>query len=269
MTRLLKDPLILFLIVGTVIYVASETLAEPEVSYDINVSEAVIKRISDQWQMQMRRPPTAEELDGLIGQHIKEEIYYREATRMGLAENDTIVRRRLVQKLTFLTEDVATAVPQTEAELRAYFDANLEHYRVPDRFSFEHRYFSSDRRTTAEQDAREALEDEARRGDPFMLQRSYTLRSEREIGDLFGREFAAGLAALQPAQTWQGPLRSAYGWHPVKVTGFEPSHLPEFAAIMERVRVDAQQAQRRDANQAYYESLREQYDVSIATPAAE
>ena len=120
--------------------------------------------------MQMRRPPSPQELSGLVDQYIREEIYYREARRMGLDANDTIVRRRMVQKLTFLTEDVATAAPLEETALKAYYDENIDEYRLPERISFKHRYFSSDRREDAEADARTALDDTEVTGDAFMLQ---------------------------------------------------------------------------------------------------
>ena len=269
MKRLLKDPLLLFFAVGALIYILSQAFAEPSISYDIEVTEADINRISEQWQMQMRRPPNATELDGLVAQHVKEEIYYREAQRLNLQEHDTIVRRRLVQKLTFLTEDVATAVPLTNDELRTYFEANKDSYRIPPRLSFTHRYFSSDRRENAQKDAAAALRDVETRGDPFMLQRTYTLRSERDIGDLFGREFASALFQLEPNAEWQGPIESAYGWHPVVVTASAPSELPTFEAIAQRIAIDAQQQQRRDANEAYFERLRAQYAITYPNLTAE
>ena len=261
-----RDPLVLFLLLGALIYASAEILAEPEISYSIEISENDLRRLNDQWQMQMRRPPTATELSGLTEQFVREEILYREALRMGLDQNDTIVRRRLVQKLTFLTEDTF-AQPLNDEELRAYFESNQEDYRIPALYTFTHRYFSRDRRRDAEQDARAAVENEDLAGDPFMLQTQFSSRSEREIGDLLGREFAAALAALSPADVWQGPLESAYGWHPVRLTGRTETRLPQFNEVRDRVVSDAQQARRKSANETAYARMRALYAITYPSTA--
>ena len=119
MPRVLKDPLVVFLIFGAALFLVAEFASEPEIGYEINITSGHQQRLAEQWALQMRRAPTTAELEGLIEQYIREEIYYREAQRLNLDENDTIVRRRMVQKLTFRTEDIATAVPLTDEELRA------------------------------------------------------------------------------------------------------------------------------------------------------
>lgn len=267
-----KDPLWLFLGVGVVIFVVAEWSAEPEISYDVVVRETDIARLSDQWSLQMRRPPTQGELDGLVDQFVKEEIYYREAQRLGLDANDTIVRRRMVQKLTFLTEDIATAVPKDEETLRAYYNDNLEDYRIPQRVSFQHRYYSVDRRQNAEADASAFVNTPENKesttvDDAFMLQKSYALRSQRELGDLFGTEFAQSLFKLTPDDGWQGPIRSAYGWHPIRLLATEDSFIPGYAEVAERVLIDAQQAARAEANESYYGELKSRYSVEYEAAA--
>ncbi|NKB97296.1 MAG: hypothetical protein GKR90_02180 [Pseudomonadales bacterium] len=256
-----KDPLVAFLIAGIGIFVLAGYFSEDEIPYQVQVRDADISRMNDQWSMQMRRPPTERELAGLVEQFVKEEIYYREAQRMGLDANDTIVRRRMVQKLTFLTEDIATATPFDKAALQAFYAENQEDYRVPERFSFHHRYFSSDRRENAREDANAALATDDK-GDPFMLQREYVARSEREIGDLFGRSFAEALTSLATQEEAQGPIESAYGWHTINFTGRTASVIPAFAEVSDRVAIDAQQAARQAANEAYYEDLKSRYTIS-------
>ena len=258
--RLLKDPLWIFLIVGALLLVAAEYFTGEDADRTILVTENDITRLKDQWAAQMRREPTADELNGLIDAYIREEVYYREAMRMGLEANDTIVRRRMVQKLTFLTEDVATAAPPEEAALQDFYASNIDTYTRPERLSFRHRYFSVDRRENAEADAIAALENAEIAGDPFMLQRAYAERSEREIGDLFGRQFAEDLFALSGGG-WLGPVRSAYGWHLVQLEGRLPQAEIPFEEVRERVTADFQMNQRKAANERYYEALRNQYEI--------
>ncbi|HEY5645180.1 MAG TPA: peptidylprolyl isomerase [Pseudomonadales bacterium] len=264
----LKDPLVIFLVFGLLIFAGERWLSGGEGDYRIDVTVGQQNRMFDQWQAQMGRPPTAEEATGLLDQWLREEIFYREAKKLGLDQDDTIIRRRLAQKLTFLNEDLANAEDPTEAELAAYFQANAVDYRIAERFSFEHRYFSSDRRRDAQADARSALADPAVTGDPFILQRGYADRSAREIADLFGTDFAEGLAALdadRPSE-WQGPVPSAYGWHLVRISARTPEREPVMAEVLQAVRRDFLQARRRDANEAFYQALRDRYEVHVEAP---
>lgn len=269
--RYLKDPLTLFLAFGLIIFFAERLFGSgPDGDYLIEVTPGQQARILDQWQAQMGRPPTAAEASGLLEQWIREEIFYREARKLGLDENDTIIRRRLAQKLTFLNEDLANAEPPTEAELAGFFRANLADYLIPERFSFEHRYFSSDRRENAEADARAALAEPEDTGDPFILQKQYAERSSREIGDLFGRDFAAALSTLDRGQPerWQGPIPSAYGWHLVRLTGVEESREPLMSEVLDAVQRDFLQERRRTANDDFYQSLKSRYEIVLLDPAA-
>lgn len=259
MQRLLHEPLLYFLLAGAGIFALGEFMPDRD-DYIIEVTAAERARLNDQWQAQMDRAPAERELAGLIEQWIREEILYREALRMGLDRDDIIIRRRLAQKLNFLTEDVATnAVPSAE-ELLTFYHENSDRYQVPERFSFKHRYFSAERRANAQVDATAALSDESIRGDAFMLQLAYLERSERDIADLFGSEFAAALREL-PEGGWQGPIRSAYGWHVVHIEQRIASRLPSFDEVARKVAIDHKQNLRRVANERYYEALRSRYEI--------
>ena len=261
--RWFKDPLILFFIGGAGLFAMTEFVDSEEISYQIDIREADLSRLNDQWAMQMRRPATEQELENLTEQLIKEEIYYREAKRLGLDQNDTIVRRRMVQKLTFLTEDIATTDMPDEKALKDYYDQNIEKYRQPKRYSFQHRYFSSDRRKDAKQDAEISLLNTKDLGDPFMLQKTYNKRSEREIADLFGREFSESIANLEPGKQWQGPVKSAYGFHTLLLESTQESYLKDYDTVQERVLIDFQQETRRVANEQYFLNLRNKYSVNL------
>ncbi|MCZ6618824.1 MAG: peptidylprolyl isomerase [Gammaproteobacteria bacterium] len=256
-----REPLVYFLLAGVTLFFVSGIIDSSTEDYRIELSEADLNRLSDQWQAQMGRLPSTGELDGLTEQWIREEVLYREAMRLGLDNNDVIIRRRLVQKLTFLTEDIATSEPAPPDALRAFYDDHIERYTDPDRYSFSHRYFSSERREDAEVDARAALADQNVPGDPFMLQRNYAERSLREVGELFGREFAESLAKL-PIGKWSGPIRSAYGWHLVDIQRHLPAAPREFGEVTNKVSNDLRLKRREEANRAFYEDLKKRYDIS-------
>jgi peptidyl-prolyl cis-trans isomerase C len=271
--KFLKDPLIIFLVFGMAIFGAQRLwdAGSVDADYQIDITPGLQNRILDQWQAQMGRAPTPAEASGLLEQWIKEEIYYREAKTLGLDDNDTIIRRRLAQKLTFLNEDLANAQPPATAELEAFFLQNSADYAEPERFSFEHRYFSSDRRDDAQLDAEAARSSATITGDPFILQRSYARRAAREIADLFGRDFAISLADLDADSPdhWQGPIRSAYGWHLIRLSERTAPRNPPLAEVSDAVLRDFQQQRRQQANEAFYQQLRSRYDILLIEPGVE
>ena len=267
--KYLKDPLALFLLLGVVIFAVDVLVPDPD-DERIEVGVLDIARLSDQWRAQMGRDPTETELAGLVDAHVREEMLVREALKMGLDVNDVIIRRRLAQKLTFLTEDLALLERATDAELRAFFEADAERYRVPARFTFSHIYFSPDRRETARADAETALpgvtDDNWRTvGDPFMLRRTYAHVTVADIRKDFGTAFSEALPELDGG-AWLGPVESGYGFHLVRVDRRTASRLPDFAAVRERVATDYDSKRRSDANDTYYETLAAQYRVEIASP---
>ena len=265
MRRFFRDPLWLFLLFGGLLFALT---AWQEDERRIEVTQGDVDRIVAQWQQQMRRAPTSAERTGLINQFIRDEAFYQEALALNLDVGDTIVRRRLVQKLAFLTEDLVDTQSPEPAALEAFYKANQSKYQTPERLSFRHIYFSADRSADspgqqAEALARKAMENSGMAGDPFMLQKQYTQRSEREIGDLFGRSFAIKLASLPVQEPWQGPLRSAFGWHAIQLLDRLPASNLPFERVREKVVLDWKQQQRKAANQAYLEDLLASYTITL------
>jgi len=259
----LREPLWVFLAIGVLLFWLDSRQAKDDLT--ITVTEADVGRLTAQWQAQMGRDPGEQELSGLIDQFVEEEVYYREALKYNLERNDTIIRRRLVQKLTFLTEDLATSVDPTDAELEAFFAERRDSYRVPQKYSFQHVYFSRDRREDASGDAsaeRARLKQPGDRptGDPFMLQSNFAERSSREIASTFGVKFADALPDLK-VDEWSQPVPSAYGSHLIYLHAIDESYIPEFATIKNRIVTDYGTNVRQQANDKLKTQLLEQYTV--------
>jgi peptidyl-prolyl cis-trans isomerase C len=225
------------------------------------------------------RPATDAEVDKLIDAQVQEEVLYREALAAGLDRDDTLVRNRLIEKMRFLTENVAEPPAPSDAELETYFAANAAKFVVPARVTFEHVFFSKDKRGDRVQaDAAAALPglrkrtgaipmaDLAKLGDPLPLWNRYDAMSDRDVALAFGDEFAAGLAPIE-AGAWQGPLASRYGWHLVRVVDRSPERQPTLAEVRDAVQT-AYLTEKRDVeNRARYQALRDRYRVVIE-PAA-
>jgi hypothetical protein len=203
---------------------------------------------------------------------------YREALAVGLDQNDVVVRRRMVQKMELLSEDLALLVDPTDRELQAFFRERQQEYRVPPRLSFSHVYFNTDRRgPAAEDDAHRVLEElraeappparASERGDRFMLQYDYALRTPQEVQQAFGSRFAEALFGLESG--WQGPVVSGYGIHLVNIGERVESRIPEYVEIRDRLVTDYNRMRRDRANEALYEGLREGYEVEIDKGALE
>ena len=275
--RWAKEPLVHFLALGAFIFVLDGLLAgssrEPEQGRRVVVDAERVAWLLEGWTRQWRRPPTEAELRGLIEAHIREEVLYREALTMGLDQDDTIVRRRVVQKLEFLTEDMAAQSEPTDEQLTKYLEENRDRYQVPERMTFTHIYFSTDDRgAKAEEHARSVLAElqalprppdrAPERGDRFMLQTDFDLKTEQEVALRMGREFARDLFALE-SDAWEGPIGSGYGLHLVRVHERVPGREPELDQIRKRIVNDFTREQRQKASDDLYARLRAQYEIVV------
>jgi hypothetical protein len=270
-----REPLVHFLIFGALLFALDRWTGESDAESRIDVDARQIERLQQAFAAQWRRAPSAEELRGLVEQHIEEEVLYREALSLGLDDDDTIVRRRLAQKMQFLIEDTTEPATPTEADLTGYFEAHRAEFRTAPFLTFSHVYFSADRRADAAADARAALATIARdpgsvRGDPFMLRYDYADVTRDDVARLFGGEFADALFALTTDDgIWQGPVRSGYGWHLVRVVAKTTPAEPAFADVREGVLAAWLDDARRRANRENLDRLRAQYEIAVhAAPSS-
>ena len=277
LNRWLREPLLHFILLGAALFILFYQVAEPEVVSDnrIVITEADIDRMITLFERKFHRLPTRQELNGLVEAQIREEVLYREALVMGLDQDDTIVRRRMAQKLEFLFTDLADATDPADAELQRFLSDNPDKFIEPARSSFIHVYFNdSERADTAETDAQQLLAvlnsnqesvDLANAGDPFMFGYTFDRQSEHQASRMFGNEFARALDTLT-AGAWHGPIVSAYGLHLVFIKEREDAWLPALDEIRDSVRNEWLAVQRRQVNNAFYQSLRDRYDVIVWQP---
>lgn len=278
MKSFLKEPLLHFLVAGAILfgfYSFLNPVKNQPGDKVIIVSAGDINRLSASWAKRWDRPPTKGELQGLIDAFVREEVYYREALALGLDKNDTVLRRRLMQKMEFLSDDLADLNTPGEADLQQYFMANPDKYELPERVSFTHVYFSYDKRgEKVIEDAEQAIatiREEGtilrapEMGDPFILQYDFTMESPAEITRIFGEEFSNQLFELEEG-LWLGPILSGYGLHLVRVVDKVAASTPEFADVVDRVRSDWTFEQRKKLNREVYQRFRERYEVIIDLP---
>ena len=275
----LREPLVHFLLIGACLFVLYNVLnrGESDAPRDIVVSEARVEALAENFARTWMRPPTAEELKGLVDDYVAEEVYYREAVAMGLDRDDLVIRRRLRQKMEFISADVAAATPPTDVQLQAYLEQHAEKFLMPPRLTFQQVYFSTDRRGEgAARDAEKLLAELAagrgpanplEAGDATLLPPAMEAAAPQEIANAFGEEFATAIEDAPEGQ-WSGPLPSGFGVHLVKVDGREAGTAPTLAEIRPMVQREWEAEQRKTVEKALLDKLRARYDVRVEGPAA-
>jgi len=269
MSKLLREPLVHFILLGALVFAANTFLRGEPRDEDIYVSVAEIERMAAIMAAEKKRLPDEQEIAGLVASHVREEALYREALRLGLNDGDTIIRRRLAQKMQFMVNDLADPDLPSDAELKAWFQARAEQFAEPETRSFTHVYFSPDSRTsTLEGDAAAGLAalqagaDWKQTGDPFMLQRQYGGLSESDTAKLFGNTFAAAVFALE-GEGWQGPVGSAFGLHLLRIDSRTDGTSPDFTAVRSKVAAAWMEEARRRANEQRILDIIAKYNIEI------
>ena len=272
-----REPLVQFLVLGAAIFIAYDRFGEStdSATAEIVVSVGHIERMSQTWRKTRMRPPTQSELENLVADYIREEIYYREAVALGLDRDNAVIRRHLRQKMEFLTDDIASRAEPGDDELRDFLANNPGRFQEDAKLAFRHLFFSTDRRgSRAESDAYDALQqlgaitsfDDARAAsDPFPFPQSFEDVAQRDIASMFGAHFADGLLGVDPGK-WSGPISSAYGVHLVIVDRREDPRLPALDQIRDAVVREWRESRRQQANEDFYARLRSRYRVVVERP---
>jgi len=281
--NILKEPLLHFLLIGVVLFLIFDwkgtpaTLPEgqalPEAK--IVVTREAISQVVDQFRKTWQRSPSKEETDALVEDLVRSEIYYREAIAMGLDRDDTVMKRRLRQKMEFILEDITTGMEPTDADLTAFMKKYPDRYLVDPQLSFRQVYVNADKRgKNAEADARQILAqltagiDPETVGDLFLLEPAIRLYPLWDINKLYGEQFGRSLLGLKPGK-WVGPVRSGYGLHLVFVDKRVGGRLPALKEVRETVQRDLLVERQKELKDAAYAKIRGRYAVTVEGPKPE
>lgn len=276
MKKLIREPLLHFLLIGAAIFAAFNLIAGSSADGpgNIVITAGQVAALDVGFTRTKQRSPTREELEGLIRDQVQEEVYFREAMALGLDKDDTIVRRRLRQKMEFIADDVTALGEPTDDELNSYLKAHSDLFRVERQFTFRHVYLNPDRRgenlapDTGQLLARLQGGDKAdvsELGDSFLLGHEFQSLPASEVVKLFGEEFAARLGEFSPGK-WQGPVDSGYGKHLVLVSERTEGRVPALGEVREAVRSEWANSRRLEVNEKYYQELLKRYVVTIERP---
>jgi peptidyl-prolyl cis-trans isomerase C len=242
------------------------------------ITDADVAHVRAKWMRTWNRPPTNEELQGALQRYVREEILYREALAKGLDRGDPTVKLALVRKLSMMAGGLADQREITDEEIQAYFALRKERYRIPQRTSLRQVFVNRDQRgEAAEEHALEVLTALRERqpqpheiptfGDPLMLDQSFSGVTDQDLARTFGGPFVDAVSALAVGE-WQGPVESGYGLHLVQVVDRQPSSLPEWQQVRERILEDMRYEARRAAEDQFFQEVASGYRVSYQAGAA-
>jgi len=278
-TRWLKEPLFHFLLIGAGLFMlygwqSDDDAIQPD---QIIFTEAKIDQLINLWERKWQRLPSQRELQALIEQQIREEVLYREALAIGLDKNDQVVRRRMSQKMEFISNDLASLAEPDDEQLQSYLDEHTQKFSIPRRISYSQVYLNASQRgDQIDAEAEKLLEelsesaidvDISMLGDAFMGGYSFNDETDFGVSRLFGQAFAQQIFKM-PVGQWAGPVESAYGLHLVRVDSRTDSRLPLLEQVRDKVRVEWVAEQQRKTNDMLYSELRKRYEIIIEGPAA-
>ncbi len=267
---LLREPLVHFLLAGVVVFALLSGRPTDPGERRISVDEIVVARLAERWSQTYRRPPSPEELDGLIADHVKGQVYYREALRLGLDRDDEVVMRRMRSKLIATTTSQAEAASPRDAELQALLSRDPPRYALEPSYTLIQIYLGRD--DAASRALASQLLGKLRAGvppggmgRPAPVPDRFLAVATSDLADIFGDEFAGTLGNV-PVGSWNGPIGSGLGLHLVKIESRTVPAPARLADVRQRLENDWRSAAIKRAEDESYRKLLKGYDVVIEQP---
>ncbi len=260
---LLREPLVHFLSAGALVFAVFGGVVDPA-DRSITVTEPQIRSLAEQWEATWQRQPTPDEVDGLIRDYIKDEVYYREAIRLGLDTDDIIMRRRMRSKMEFLVAAQSENEAPNDATLQAWLDGHKSKYATSKMVSFDQVFVGdgdADRISAQLKTGMNAATLGAPLSVPPALEESQTQDIDRQFGEGF-----ANRIARQPIGQWEGPVVSGFGAHIVRVRKVNAGSVPALSKIRQSVENDWREANRKSREGKAYQALLDGYTIRIANP---
>lgn len=269
LNALLREPLAHFMVAGLLVFLISAWRGETgdPANRTITINAEQVARLGAEWEQNWRRAPTPGEIDGLIRDNIKDEIYYREAQRMGLDEDDAVIRRRLRSKMEYLAGAQVESTTVTDATLEAWLQKYPARFAPEAAFSFDQIYLGDDAGANSGAILKRLTEGEdwAQQGNAISLPKSLENAERADVLRLFGPEFTDSLADLA-AGRWSGPVASGFGSHLVRLRAIDTPPKPQLARVRQAVENDWRAATYEARKAAAYQALLDGYTIRIDKP---
>lgn len=270
-TRIVKEPLVHFLLIGGLIFVGfslfDDSPAQPD-TRQIVITKTDLTALAARFEGTWKRAPQPDELSAMTEELIRDRVLVNAALDLGMDQGDAVINRRLRQKMEFFAASIAEAIEPETAELETFYQAHAQDYQTPPQFALEQIYLGdrvAPEAATAALAALKAGTDPEQLRHPSLLPKHFDMTPVRILDSSFGTGFAASLDPL-PVGEWAGPVRSGFGYHLVRLSDKTPATLPALDQVAHKVLPDWQSAKRQEVMDQYYQSLRQGYEVILPTP---
>jgi hypothetical protein len=269
--RWLREPLVHFLVLGALLFAAFEWWGQNGPgSSRIVITPGQVDAIAVGFARVWQRPPSEQEIKGLIDEHVREELATREAMTMGLDRDDTVIRRRLRQKFEFLVDDEVDTTPITDGELQQWLNDHPDQFRTDAEVAFRQVYVNPANRAAATERALQDLLARVRGGGPkaeavgdsTLLPSEVSRTTRSDVARQFGDAFADAVLTA-PVGQWSGPITSGFGLHLVFVHERVDRRLPALDEVRPLVERELGADRRRRAMDRVYADLLGRYRVTI------
>lgn len=271
MKKIIKEPFSHFILFGITLFLLYGLVNDNSNSKDtIIINDFDVSTLISKWEMQWKRQPTEQELQNLIAQNIKQEVYYQEALKMNLDHNDEIIKRRLAQKMQFLSNDIAALIEPSDDDLGKYYKDHSDKYLSPPSYSLYQITFSPDKRIDNYKDASETLQQFPNAtfkemkswGDSLPFNYFFENVSANELRLQLGSKFSTALKK-QEINKWVGPIPSGFGYHLVFITEKNVPNLSDFESVKKNVIRDYEYDRQKEMDKTIYHELKKKYEIDI------
>jgi hypothetical protein len=241
-------------------------VSDPRAGSDdqIVVSSGQVEHLVSLFVKARQRAPTDVELRGLVDNYVLEEVLYREALAIGLDQNDTIIRRRLRQKVEFLMDDFTLVEPE-DADLQQFLDSNPDRFRLDARISFNQVFLQEESRSAANSTLatlRSGVSDPEKLSESYLIAYHFEDVTESVVSAQFGSAFTSALFELDTGD-WAGPIESPFGLHLVHIENIVAGRVPELEDIRANVEREWLVDFRATAQQEIVDEMIAKYTVTI------
>lgn len=262
----MREPLLHFLLGGAGLFLLFNYVSDPRSGSDdqVVVTSGQVEHLVSLFVKTRQRAPTDVELRGLVDNYVLEEVLYREALAIGLDQDDTIIRRRLRQKIEFLLDDF-TLVEPGDADLQQFLEKEPERFRLDARISFNQVFLQEQSRSSADSvlaTLRSGVSDPEKFSESYLIAYHFEDVTEATVSAQFGSAFSAALFGLDSGE-WTGPVQSPFGLHLVNIENIVAARVPPLEEIRANVEREWLVDFRAAAQQKIIDEMTAKYTVTI------
>ncbi|WP_316364715.1 peptidylprolyl isomerase [Candidatus Thiodiazotropha sp. CDECU1] len=259
----LREPMLHFIVAGLVVFIVDSMVNNNDVvdENQIVINNRVKSEIILEFKQKKSRDPSQQETDKMLDAWLRNELLYRKGLDMGLAENDSIIRDRVIQKTVFLFRSLAGLKEPSMQQLKEWYQEKGANYQKQPGYDFEH-ILIREQEQQAKQNAEEILNQlVAGKAAPTFnhAYHKFVARNRAGLSVTFGDEFVEELEQL-PTNEWK-IVKSKKGWHVLRIQSIKQQPLPGFEQIKPLIRKDWQRKQQSDQVVKLIEELRNSYTI--------